>query len=266
MQRGLGFTSAGCCRLLDRTQCLLLAFRDPRCWPRGPRGVRTSWLSLSCKGTSIERVGEAVHEAAEEDDVALLVRDAEEGIVEAQYILGKGMCDEESQEGEKRWAAHWLGKAAEQGDARAQHELGLLALHGRGVPKDPQAAAAWVSAAANQGLPAAQLQMGLMLLEGNGVQFNPEWARYWLERAAEQDAPSAAAAQYRLGMMYQEGQGGEASRERALFWFERSAERGNQAALVASQAILRKGPGPPAPGNTPGLPANIRRQLWGKPW
>jgi len=235
-------------------------------WPKPVRPRRASIARAGAAAIAEPPPPSGSDEEADED-LELLVLDAEAGDAEAQYILGAALRDDDkSGDGEHRWAAHWLSKAAEQGDARAQLDMGLLALNGQGMPRDPQAAAAWVSAAANQGLPAAQHQMGLLLLSGTGVPTNPQWARYWFEQAAEKDDPCAADASFRLGAIYQAGLGVNASREMALDWYERAAEKGNQEALIAWQAICRKGPGPAAPGNTPGLPAKIRKQLWGRSW
>lgn len=196
-------------------------------------------------------------------DLAEMTAGAEEGDAEAQYFLGLAFRDGNAIEANPQWAAHWLSKAADQNDARAQLEVGKLFLNGVGVGKDPETAAAWVSAAANQGLPAAQYQMGMLLLGGVGVEMNGEWASYWFEKVAEQDVQQAADARYRLGLMYRSGNGVPEDRGKALFWFERAAELGHKDANIAGGAIRRQGRGPAAPGNTPGLPAKIRRELWG---
>uniref|UniRef100_A0A7S3X0Y0 Sel1 repeat family protein n=1 Tax=Strombidinopsis acuminata TaxID=141414 RepID=A0A7S3X0Y0_9SPIT len=129
--------------------------------------------------------------------------------------------------------------------------------------------AAWVSTAANQGYGEAEFEMGMMLAQGIGVQLNFEWARYWLEKAAGQrSCRSAGNAAYRIGQMYAFGEGVEISSEKALFWFERSAERGHNMGMSEAQTILRKGVGQvtPARGNTPGLPAAIRKRMYGSRW
>jgi len=254
-------------------------------WLPEPLGRPTAWSRLtrqpprraplwvgSSRSTRTRGMRDPLRVGPESEDLALLLADAEAGLVEAQWALGSALREEAEREendcGEIEWkeAAHWLGRAAEQGDARAQLDIGLLSLRGVGVVKDAPAAAAWVSAAANQGLPAAQFQMGLMLFTGVGVPPNPEWARYWLEQAAEQDAPCATDAQCLLGEMFQFGQGVAPCREKALFWFQRALNSGSHKARMAYQAILRQGLGKKAAGNTPRLPGEIRKELYGSSW
>jgi len=201
------------------------------------------------------------------EDFREIALDAEDGDAEAQYLLGMAHRPDGGPAGELRedeeWAAYWLGKAAEQDHPKAQLEVGMLYLNGHGVEENEQTAAAWISVAANQGLAQAQYQIGMMLLGGIGVEINGEWAKYWFEQAGEQKGQAGSAALFRLGIMYETGQIVEKDKMQALFYYERSAELGNPQATQAAQAIPRQGPGPCAPGNTPGLPAAIRKELWG---
>jgi len=196
--------------------------------------------------------------------------DAESGDPEAQYLLGKSFMDGEVVTVNEKWALHWIGKAAEQDHPKAQLQLGMWYLNGVGVDEDLAASAAWVSAAANQGLPEAQFQIAMMLLAGMGVEANGQWAKYWLEKAAQQEGAAGANALYRIGVMYESGQEVEQDFIVAMTYFEQACARGNTQACVDVQRIGRAGHGAGktlCPRNTPGLPGEIRRNLWGgKGW
>ena len=60
-------------------------------------------------------------------------------------------------------------KAAEQGLAEAQIVLGVMYLYGRGVAQDDKQAAAWFRKAAEQGDALAQGVLGAMYVNGRGV-------------------------------------------------------------------------------------------------
>ena len=76
---------------------------------------------------------------------------AEQGLAEAQNVLGvmyargKGVAQDDKQ------AAAWYRKAAEQGDANAQGLLGVLYSQGRGVAQDYKLAYVWSSVSAANG-------------------------------------------------------------------------------------------------------------------
>ncbi|MEH8261428.1 tetratricopeptide repeat protein, partial [Aeromonas veronii] len=95
-------------------------------------------------------------------------------------------------------------KAAEQGLAEAQLVLGVMYFGGRGVAQDDKQAAAWTRKAAEQGYVDAQLLLGIMYEEGKGVAQDDKQAVAWFRKAAEQ---GDAHAQYNLGWMYDKGRG-----------------------------------------------------------
>ena len=92
------------------------------------------------------------------------------------------------------FAAAWLRRAADQGLADAQFILGLMYYQGEGVAKDEQEAAAWIRRAADQGLALAQFTLGLMYYEGKGVPKDEQEAVVWYRRAADQGLALAQAA------------------------------------------------------------------------
>jgi len=101
-------------------------------------------------------------------------------------------------------ALRLLRPLAEQGVAEAQHMLGLMYRTGQGVPQDYVQEAVWSRKAAEQGVAEAQLNLGNMYHNGEGVPQDYVQAVAWYRKAAEQ---GNASAQYNLGLKYANGEG-----------------------------------------------------------
>ena len=123
-----------------------------------------------------------------------------------------------------------LRKAAEQGDVEAQYLLGWMYDNGDGVPQDKAEAVVWYRRAAEQGDARAQYTLGGMYFYGEGVAEDRAQAIVWFRKAAVQ---GDAEAQYNLGMIFRNGYGIPEDREQATFWFEKAAEQGNDNARQA---------------------------------
>ena len=109
---------------------------------------------------------------------------------------------------------------AEQGDVQAQYILGYMYNEGLGVRQDYAEALRWYRMAAEQGHVKAQHNLGLMYKRGQGVAQDDTEAVNWFRMAAEQ---SDARAQNNLGRMYDEGRGVEQDYVQALMWFNLAA-------------------------------------------
>lgn len=90
------------------------------------------------------------------EDVALLRKAADLGIVEAQR--GLGLCYYYGNGVEQNYvkAIYWYKKVAKQGHDDAYSILGLAYLHGIGVKRDKLKAVKWFRKAARQGEASAQ--------------------------------------------------------------------------------------------------------------
>ncbi len=93
--------------------------------------------------------------AYERGDFATAVQEfrplAEQGVAEAQFILGLIYAIGSGIPKDKAEAFKWYRKAAEQGYADAQYNLGIMYDKGRGVPEDKAEALKWWRKAAEQG-------------------------------------------------------------------------------------------------------------------
>ena len=121
-----------------------------------------------------------------------------------------------------------LQKDAEQGNVMAQYVLGCCYNGDRGFPKDPAKAAQWWGRAAASGNADAQFCLGLSCFLGQGVAKNADEAVQWWRKAADQDH---ADAQYFLGLCYNTGIGLPKSTLQAVYWLKQSARHGNGAAV-----------------------------------
>jgi TPR repeat protein len=128
-----------------------------------------------------------------------------------------------------------LQKDAEQGNVKAQYVLGCCYNGDRGFPKDPARAAKWWGMAAANGNADAQFCLGLSCFLGQGVSKNAAEAVQWWKKAADQDH---ADAQYFLGLCYHTGIGVPKSTPQAVYWLQRSAGHGNGAAVGKLREIV----------------------------
>ena len=124
-------------------------------------------------------------QSAEVGEILRLWREAaDQGIAQAQLIVGamyskgQGVMQSDSE------AAQWYRKAADQGDAEAQYNLGLMYEIGLGVKQSDSEATQWYREAAEQGIAKAQFNLGLMYSEGRGVKQSDSEAAQWYQKAA----------------------------------------------------------------------------------
>jgi TPR repeat protein len=116
----------------------------------------------------------------------LLKPHAEQGLAEAQTMLGLMYGDGNGVPQDHAKAVHWYTKAAKQGDVASQFNLGLKYAKGNGVPEDHAKAVHWFTKAAKQGLATAQTMLGGMYAQGKGIPEDHARAYAWLSIAAAQ--------------------------------------------------------------------------------
>ena len=90
-------------------------------------------------------------EGINSNDFKIVVNDAEQGVVSAQFKLGSMYYFGEGVPVDFKLALKWLSLAAEQGDVDAQHNLGVMYKNGQGIPEDKVQAYAWYNIAASNG-------------------------------------------------------------------------------------------------------------------
>ena len=120
-----------------------------------------------------------------------------------------------------------LQKDAEQGNVRAQYVLGCCYNGDRGFPRDSVRATKWWGMAAASGFADAEFCLGLSCFMGEGIAKDAAVAVKWWKKAADQDNPDA---EYFLGLSYRTGLGVPRSIPLAIFWLQKSASQGVRAA------------------------------------
>ena len=159
---------------------------------------------------------------------------AENGHVEAQFVLatmyrtGRGMPQDMDQ------AVQWYGRSAEGGYPMAQFTLGNMYLNGDGVPRNLPAAIRLFEQAAAQDHPQAQYNLGVHHYAA-GTATGYRAAEKWFIAAAGQGEPSS---QYALGRLYSTPHDGiRLDRVRAYAWYSLAAANGNKDAAAAAAEL-----------------------------
>ena len=180
-------------------------------------------------------------DAAEQGDYATALQEfrplAEQGVAEAQLLLG-GMYNEGlGVPQDYAEAARWYRLAAEQGIAMAQINLGSKYARGQGVPQDYAEAVKWWRLAAEQGYASAQLALGHSYYDGKGVTQDYAEAARWYRLAAEQGNADAQAS---LGFMYYTSQGVPKDYTTAHMWYNIAAEGGTDGAAKVRDIVAKQ--------------------------
>lgn len=144
--------------------------------------------------------------AHSQENLDLLLLQAEQGDAKAQYEYGTHFMVYGSPQEDLEKGVSWVRKAAEQGYDNAQYYLGVAYLLGLGVSRDYEEAASLFRKAAEQGNHIAQYLLGDLYLTGKGVQKNYEEAFSWYLKSSKSFLP-ADSANYRLGVCYYYGYG-----------------------------------------------------------
>ncbi len=184
-----------------------------------------------------------------------LLKVAEQGMAEAQHILGQLYYNGRIVDQNYYNAVDWYFKAAEQGFSPSQNKLGICYQYGQGVLGSDKAKKAfeWYIKAAEQGFGPGQYNLGKCYARGVGVTTDPVRAIEWYTKAAEQgyrleevqdylsryltfegetkDAEKGdASAQYSLGEYYRTGDFVNKDLDEAFRWYTKAAEQGNRMA------------------------------------
>ncbi|MHC2463486.1 tetratricopeptide repeat protein [Bradyrhizobium embrapense] len=162
---------------------------------------------------------------------------AQRGNLVAAFNLGVCLLQGIGVERNEQQAAVWLRRAAE-GVPEAQLMIGRLVADGRGVPADPKAARGWFARAAEGGITDAQVALAEMLVNGRG---GPQDAPAALKLCEQAAANGHAGAMFALGAMYSGGHAIPVDRSKAERWFRAAAERGHGQAQLMLGRYLRSG-------------------------
>ncbi len=151
-----------------------------------------------------------------------LLKAAEQGHIEAQYIVAKSLQLGRGIKKNEAVAFEFLTRAAKANFVSAQAALGECYLTGKGTEKNMAQAQKWLMQSAQLENPESQYQIGKMYLDGDGVAKNPHLGLRYLTLAAQQQHMLA---QVEVANLYHQGQLVERNDEAALKWYQAAASQ-----------------------------------------
>ncbi|OOY37434.1 hypothetical protein BOW13_07445 [Solemya velum gill symbiont] len=170
-----------------------------------------------------------------------IVKNAELGDPEAQYVLGKMYLKGDGMKANASEALDWFLKSAKQGYAAAQNRVGMIYYDGAAeIPKDRAGAFPWFEKAAQQGHRVAQFYYGYQLFSGEVVLENRDLGLEWMLKAA---ANNCRRAKIRLARIYDNGEGLEVDKEKAFYWYTEAAKHNITVAQIALGRMYSNGEG-----------------------
>jgi TPR repeat protein len=207
------------------------------------------WIERAAQGGDLRallRMGKSSLESGDVDEKgqaeAWLLRAAEAGSAEGQYLLATQYRDKKSPLWNSLKAVHWISKAAEQGYPPALFALSEMYANGSGVAKNIPQSDAWLLKAAQQGVPEAMLKLGQLYLTGAfGHSFKQDYhaALDWFRRAGAQGVGEA---EYEVGLRYEHNEGVSApDMKRAVEYFLNAARLGFAPAQYRMGQLYRLG-------------------------
>ena len=156
-----------------------------------------------------------------DEAVAQLIRKAESGDPDAQYLVGRLYRDGPVLIPDSVEAQYWFDQAAWQGMVAAQYALGQLYLTDDAEVHDTELGIQWLEYAAHHGSDCAAYRLGKEYLNGEVVERDSAKAQEYLTQSAKTGNQFA---QYALGKLYLE----RGDKAEAHYWFTQSAARGNE--------------------------------------
>ena len=156
-----------------------------------------------------------------DEAVAQLIRKAESGDPDAQYLVGRLYRDGPVLIPDSVEAQYWFDQAAWQGMVAAQYALGQLYLTDDAEVHDTELGIQWLEYAAHHGSDCAAYRLGKEYLNGEIVERDSAKAQEYLTQSAKTGNQFA---QYALGKLYLE----RGDKAEAHYWFTQSAARGNE--------------------------------------
>ncbi len=142
-----------------------------------------------------------------------------------QYIRGRDLLNQESEDFDPEEGIRWLTLSAMQGFDVAMYRLGKLYLQGELVEKNIGEALRWLWEADAKDNPYARYQLGKLYLKGEDVAMDNATAQRMFEKSIQQ---GNAYAMYSLAKMHLQGVAQYSDIRYAVHLLMEAAERGNQ--------------------------------------
>lgn len=159
---------------------------------------------------------------------------ADEGVVEALYLLGVMYENGDGQQQYLQQAAECYWRAGSKGKAEAQYSLALIYAQGSLGQQDYLTAFHWFEKAADAGIPEAQYNLANCHDQALGCLGDKAKAFNWYMKAAEQ---GVIAAWQNIAVMYYNGEGIEKDIIRAYGWTLLGAKAGQKESITSEKEL-----------------------------
>jgi TPR repeat protein len=172
-----------------------------------------------------------VNAAEREEGLSVINELAQNGLSEAQYIMG--LIHYTGQYGMAvnfKVAANWFILAAKQGSDDALIKFAIKALNGEGDESNAKMAFKAFSLSAELGNEVAENNLGTLYINGWGVEKDAKVAVQWYTKAAKHGYVDA---QNTLGMIYWKAKGVEKDLDKAFFWLREATKAGHYQASIS---------------------------------
>ena len=178
-------------------------------------------LSYDCQELWMVTQDDTAPMGDRDEAAAQLIRKAESGGPDAQYLVGRLYRDGPVLIPDSVEAGDWFDQSARQGVVAAQYALGRLYLTDDAEVYDAELGIQWLEYAAHHGSDRAAYRLGKEYLRGKVVERNVAKAMEHLTQSAKTGSQYA---QYTLGKLYLDKQ----DQTQAHCWFSQSAAQGNE--------------------------------------
>ena len=178
-------------------------------------------LSYDCQELWMVTQDDTAPMGDRDEAAAQLIRKAESGDPDAQYLVGRLYRDGPVLIPDSVEAGDWFDQSARQGVVAAQYALGRLYLTDDAEVYDAELGIQWLEYAAHHGSDRAAYRLGKEYLRGKVVERNVAKAMEYLTQSAKTGSQYA---QYTLGKLYLDKQ----DQTQAHCWFSQSAAQGNE--------------------------------------
>jgi TPR repeat protein len=158
-----------------------------------------------------------------DQEAARWLRNAAEGVPEAQYIYGRMLAEGRGMEPDLKAARTWFMRAAEAGLPEGEVALAEMMLNGRGGPSSTAEALKLFKKAAERGHSGAMFALGALCAGGHGLPIDRGAAQRWFRGAADHGHGHA---QMMLGRYLMSGAAGDLDPAEGRKWLERAAAQG----------------------------------------
>ncbi|OHT09781.1 hypothetical protein TRFO_21212 [Tritrichomonas foetus] len=153
-----------------------------------------------------------------EDCIQFFIRAAEDGLSDAQYLLGLLLLKNTYNKPLPHTPTDYIKKAADSGCTRAQLAHAVSMDDGRGIPQNLREAAKYYKMAADGGNVPAMVNYAFMLFDGRGPNRNRKEAIKYMKQAADANYLVAA---FKYAMILYNGQGTSKDIKLAVSYFEK---------------------------------------------